>query len=71
MQKCKAQHNMVARQLGGWATRWLARWLGGWAARWLRGCVAGQLEPPTPPTQPPPPPTDRNTPFVSGSDFAT
>ena len=58
MQKCKAQHNMVARRLGGWVTRWLAGWLGGWVVGWLGGWVAGQLEPP-----PPLPPIDRNTPL--------
>ena len=33
MQKCKAQHNMVATQRGGWVARWVAGWLGGWAVR--------------------------------------
>ena len=49
MQKCKAQHNMMARQLGGWVTRWLAGWLGSWVAGWLGGWVAGRVAPPSPP----------------------
>ena len=43
MQKCKAQHNMVARRLGGW----VAGRLGGWAA--------GAPPPPLPPTDRNPP----------------
>ena len=44
MQKCKAQHNMVATRLGGWVARWLA----GWVARWLGGWAA-RAPPPLPP----------------------
>ena len=44
MQKCKAQHNMVARRLGGCG--WVAGRLGGWAAG---------APPPPPPTDRNPP----------------
>ena len=68
MQKCKAQHNMVATRLGGWVTRWLAGWLGGWVVGWLGGWAAGWLggwaaRGPPHPHPHPLPPTDRNTPM--------